>query len=496
MMKVVKREAVFIPIKDLTKSEAEAIKAKLHFAFYEDKACSKCEWLEERHNDVCDNCAAFKGSFDLASKVKIKDNSYLKIPVGSYKSVLRKHEYELVDKAKDRKIRKIEFTGTLKATQEAAVQDAIKKMRGVLEAPPRSGKTVIGTAMTCRLGVKTLILGAQKDWLEGFRETFVGSGTQKPLTDLNMKRIGFCKTLKDFETYDVCLATVQSLYSESGIKVLAQIRDMFSLIIIDEVHTAAASKFASIVSKLNAKYMLGLSGTPDRKDGKYVLVQNIVGPVLHEMEAQAMSPLVATIKTKFKKSYKGRPPWASMVSSLENDKARLELIANEAIADIKKGHLVLIPFAQKKAIAKTIDLINKKAGEVVAVEFTGSTAKKRPQLVQDARDYKVKVVVGTLKILSVGINIPRASMLYEVTMSSNLPNAKQRMMRVLTAHEGKPQPTIKFFLDDSDVRKNCMRNEYFGVLTKMLKPLIDEKTKEIMKTYFSKKASFEFDGDL
>lgn len=489
MTTVVKREAIFIPIKDLSEKQKTKIKEQLHFAFYEEKACKSCEWLEERHNDVCDNCAAFKGSYDLASTVKIKDNKYLKIPVGTYKSVLSKAgvEYELQDKSKETRIAKVKFTGQLRPAQQAAVEDMIKRKRGVLKAPPRSGKTVMGTAVTCQLGRKTLILASQKDWLDGFKETFVGSATQKPLTNLSTTRIGFCKTLRDFQTFDICLATVQSFYSDSGVKVLAKIRDMFSVIMMDEVHTSAASKYAVILSKLNAEYMYGFSGTPDRKDGKYVLVKNIVGPIIHEMEAQALSPTVMAVRTAYKKAYKGNSMWTTMVTSLETDKARLKLIAKEALKDVKLNHSILIPLARKKAIDSLVKLINEEAGETIAIAFTGTQAKIRPQLVQDARDYKVKVIVGTLKILSVGVNIPRASMLYEVTMSSNLPNAEQRMMRVLTDYAGKPAPVIKFFLDDLQVRKSCMRNEYFGALTKTLKPIIDERTKEIMKAYFNSK---------
>lgn len=492
-MQVVKREAVYIPVSELSVKQQDKIKSALHFAFYEDKACNKCEWLEERHTDVCDNCAAFKGSYDLAAPVKVKGTKYLRIPVGSHKKVLKDLDYELVDKSKVHRVKPYKFTGQLRPEQQDAVDAIVKRKRGVLKAPPRSGKTVIGSALACRLGVKTLLLGTQRDWLDGFMETFIGSATQKRMTDLSNKRIGYCKTLEDFEKYDVCLATFQSFYSDKGARVLKAIRDMFTLVIIDEVHTSAAAKAASIVSKINARMILGLSGTPARKDGKYVLVESIIGPVLHEMGSVAMSPTVEAVKSPYSKKYKGQMMWARMVSSLENDKKRIELIAEEAVKDIRNGHLILIPLAQKKPIAAVVKLINEKYGSAVAVEFTGAEAKKRPQLIQDARDYKIKAVVGTQKILSVGVNIPRASMLYELVMSSNLPNAEQRMMRVLTKVEGKPAPVIKFFLDDFDVRRSCMRNEYFGVLYK-LKPIISDKVKEIMKAYFSTKKNNDFGG--
>jgi hypothetical protein len=216
MIKVVQREAVFIPIKDISPKIKAAIEDKMHHAFYEAKACSTCDNLNERHNDLCDNCAAFKGSYRLASVQKVKDKSYLKVPVGGFETKIRPYlEYmgkdiKIVHKGVEPPVRPFKFTGTLKPEQELAVEALLKKRRGVLKAPPRSGKTVLSTALACRLSVKTLIIASQRDWLAGFYETFVGSDTQAPLTSLKKQRIGFCKKLEDFENYDVCLATVQT----------------------------------------------------------------------------------------------------------------------------------------------------------------------------------------------------------------------------------------------------------------------------------------------
>jgi hypothetical protein len=95
--------------------------------------------------------------------------------------------------------------------------------------------------------------------------------------------------------------------------------------------------------------------------------------------------------------------------------------------------------------------------------------------------------------MSTGINIPRASMLFEVCMSSNKENAEQRMRRVLTPMEGKPQPGIRYFLDDMGVRRNCLRNEYFQVMLPKMKPIISDNDRDALKNYFSAKASARFE---
>lgn len=495
-----KREAIFIPMKGLPREAVEKVKEKLSFKFYSEPACKACEWREERHSDMCDTCPAYTGGYDLASTVKIGEpgKRYLKIPIGSSEAIIKTLEGQhhirvnIVDKAKDVPIKPVKFTGKLRPEQVEAIAAMKKKKRGVLKSPPRSGKTVMGAALVCELGKKTLLLASQRDWLMGFMETFVGSKTQIPLTDIRSTRIGFCKTLQQFKDTDVCLCTVQTFYSENGQKLLAKIRSMFNVIIADEIQTGAADKYIKIIAQFNAEYMFGVSGTPQRKDMKEVLVENVLGPIIHEVHIERMRPQVRLTRTGYTKTTKGQVMWARMVSSLENDPKRLKVIAAQAVKDIEAGHLVLIPMSQIKPIAKLVNLINIAAGKKVCYPFTGKEDKATRDLtIQRARNYKIKCLVGTMKIISVGINIPRASMLYEQALSSNLPNAEQRFARVLTPMEDKPPPAIRFFLDDFKIRKNCLRNEYFNCLVPKYKPIVSDRDRKLFSDYLKQETTFE-----
>ena len=496
-MKLVVREGVFIPIKKITDTTKKIITKKLTYHFYkkEGQPCMECSNLPERPNDLCERCPVYDGCYKLFKNVVVGNNKYIQVPVGSLASVKKiiekidESETIIVDKQPENLfIKKINFTGKLLPQQQEAILPLIEKKRGELKAPPRSGKTVLSTALICKLRRKTLILANQRDWLVGFMETFVGSKTQKALTDIDKDRIGFCKDLDDFKKYDVCLATVQTFYSEKGQSILEKIRDFFEVVIIDEVHTAAAAKYLKIIGKINSRYMIGLSGTPYRKDTKHIMTEQLIGPVIHTIELKTMQPTVKVVSTNYKKNFRGNTPWHLLTGSIEKDEQRIKIIAKEVIKDVKDGHMVLIPLSGLKAIQKTIECINKIAGERLAYPFTGSLRKKdRDLTIENARRYKVKVIVGTSKILSTGINIPRASCIYEVSLSSNEANAEQRMRRVLTYTKDKPAPVIKFFLDDSNVRRNCMRNEWFNVVIKKIKPVVEQHEKDLMKAYFSSK---------
>ena len=491
-MKVFARERLYTRVDHLTKNVEKRITDKYTFHFFEDKACSQCEWYELRKSQgilgECEACAGYKGSAILAKRVKIKDHTYLATPLGDYKGLSTElskiEDCQLVEKHPIIPIKPIKFTAKLRDYQEEAVKYCAKGEKGVLMAPPRAGKTFMLTALICKLGVKSLLIASQRDWLMGFYETFVGSDTQKAATDLSKDRIGFCKKYDDFKKYDICLATVQTFHSENGQNLLKKLRDEFTLVGIDEVHTSSASKYIQEISQFNCKYKIGLTGTPDRKDGKYPLTAAVVGPILYQAEVQRLRPNVQCVRTHFSDGSSSQI-WAYIVRKIESNEKRLKLIADWALKDMNNGHMVLIPLTQVKPILNLVDIINKKAGKAVAYPFYGGLKKDiRDSTIQGAREYKIKIIVGNMRLLGTGINIPRASCLYHTTLSSNIPQAIQRFSRILTPYDDKPQPLIRLFLDDLSVSKGCLRNEYWNCLKPQFNPVIDEKNQTILNGWF------------
>lgn len=493
-IKVYKREAFLIKKSDLDAKTISKLENRNRFLFFEEKACKQCEFEPDKQasptgiGEACESCPAFKGAVSLSKDVVIKNKTYLSLPIGDRKSLESIVPHDLVYKSKHVETpfkRKIKFTGKLKDHQEEALDAVLKRKKGVIKAPPRSGKTVMATATICRIGCKTLIIAAQREWLDGFYETFCGSETQEALTNAKKKQVGFCKTYEDFMKYDVCIATYQTFLSDKGRKLLRKLRDVFTSLFIDECHYGAASKFASIIASFNVKYCIGLSATPARKDGRFRIVASLVGPTIYEAKIERLKPNIRLIRTNYARQHKGRVLWTTIVRALETDPQRLRLIAEEAVKDVKQGHMILIPLTQVKPIKALTMAINKLMGKRVAHEFHGSVQKnKRKQLIQDAREYKVRILVGNSKLVSVGINIPRASMLYDVALSSNVENCEQRTARVLTAYEDKPHPTLKIFLDPMDIRKRCLSNEWFNCIKPRFKPNISRKDEIALTSWF------------
>jgi superfamily II DNA or RNA helicase len=486
-VKALIRDGIYIPIRHITDEVETRIKKRFERdRFVKEATCEKCEWFSERVCDICERCPNYGGRITMFKEAELKEKKYLRLPYGDTKTLEKIFgDIEFLDKTPDRPMQKpIKFLGKLHDYQKEATNKMMKVRGGILKSAPRTGKTVMASYTVVKKGQKTVILASQKEWLDNFYETFVGSDTQPAMTSIKKKRIGFPKTVEECEKYDVCLFTYQKFLKPKGRKMLKKIRRMFGVMVVDEVQYASAPEFASVINTFICRHKFGLSGTPERKDEQHWIAEKLVGKVFHETTVERWVPQIELTWT----GLTGKMPtnWVYMVKKIEANPDRLKLMAKMAIKDMKAGHLVLIPLARVEVIKALTQAINTMVGETVAASFYGAT-KNRKQLIQDARDYKIKIIVGQIRLLSTGINIPRASCLYEVTPSSNMPKAEQRFSRILTPYEGKPAPLIRYFLDDVDVRRSCMRSEFFKCLWPLFRPKISAKTKDEFFAYLSKK---------
>jgi superfamily II DNA or RNA helicase len=357
------------------------------------------------------------------------------------------------------------FTGKLRSHQKKPIAKIIEVGYGVLKAPPRAGKTVMAVKIACALGLKTLIVAAQQEWLDEFYRTFCGNDTEAAMSNApdiekfeGTRIVGMCKTVADFQKFDVCLATYQTFITKGGKAKLKKIRSAFGLVIVDEVHFGAATEFSKVLLGINARHMIGLTGTDDRKDGMYPVVQDIIGPVKAQAFVETLLPTVKIIPTPAATTYNYKQ-WVYAMRYLANHKERNKLIVKHAVHDIKQGRSIVIPVTLVKHATLLANAINKRMGEQVAVAFVsqGLTKAKRQQILKDARSYKIKCVVGIRSLVQTGVNVPRWDTLYEVMPISNEPKFTQETARIRTTSDDKKPPLIKHFLEDFGPSKGCFR---------------------------------------
>lgn len=165
----------------------------------------------------------------------------------------------------------------LSPIQEAAVRELLRHEEGVLVAPPGSGKTRMACAVIAARSVPTLVLVHRKPLLDQWRLEL-----QRCL-GLSSKQIGQFGGGRRRRSRVVDLAMIQSLQPEGAGDVFAD----YGQVVVDECHHVPAVSFDGIVRKAAARYILGLTATPYRRDGLGELIMMRCGPIRHRFQADA-----------------------------------------------------------------------------------------------------------------------------------------------------------------------------------------------------------------
>lgn len=190
---------------------------------------------------------------------------------------------QMDDKRPQMDSRSFTFFGELGPAQKAAVDAMLAHDDGVLLAPPGSGKTVMGCAIIAARSVSTLILVHRKPLLEQWRsrlQEFLG---------LEKDEIGVLAQNSEIPKSGIVIGMVQTLVKSTS--PAAMLRP-FSQVIIDECHHVPAASFEAVLKESPARYFLGLTATPNRKDGLQKILFLQCGPIRHKMESDRDSGIV------------------------------------------------------------------------------------------------------------------------------------------------------------------------------------------------------------
>ncbi len=261
--------------------------------------------------------------------------------------------------------------------------------------------------------------------------------------------------------------------------------------LVHNCHYVPALQTSRILAQFSAERIYGLSGTVERKVSEEInIAHDLIGPVVHTTEVESLRAQLTTFFPRIKLTDpKGGSQYAYtyFMQHLESSTPRREKIVKEIIRYARMGHLVLVPLRHVAAILRWTQEINYETETPgFALPFYGGLKKdKRREFLQAAKDYKCRVLVGNIALLSTGLNIPRASCIFEVGATSNIPKAHQRMSRILTPLDDKPTPTIVYVLDDSEAIRKCRRNEFWNCVKPRFDPIISKNDYAALMGYLS-----------
>ena len=185
----------------------------------------------------------------------------------------------------------IKFKGSLRKEQEPIVKiyqdEAVKNGGGLISLKCGGGKTVLSLWIIALLKVKTIVV-VHKDFL-------MTQWRDRIMEFLPDARIGkIQQNTIDIENKDIVLAMVQSLSMK---EYEPEVFSSFGLAVFDECHHLGAEVFHKAMQKVSSKYMLGLSATPNRKDGLRKVFEWYIGPMVYTTKEKNTNLIVR------KKSY-------------------------------------------------------------------------------------------------------------------------------------------------------------------------------------------------
>jgi superfamily II DNA or RNA helicase len=176
-----------------------------------------------------------------------------------------------------------EFHGTLRAAQQRAVDAMLARETGVLCAPTAFGKTVVAAALIAARGVNTLVLVHRTSLLEQWRlrlQTFLRDDER----DVAVGSAGGGKTRL---TGRVDVAVMQSLVRRGAVDPIVE---SYGHVIVDECHHVGAASVTAILRRVRARFVTGLTATPERRDGLQALVYQQCGPIRHRATPSGSQP--------------------------------------------------------------------------------------------------------------------------------------------------------------------------------------------------------------
>ena len=230
----------------------------------------------------------------------------------------------------------VTFVGVLRPDQQSAVATMLGYDAGVLCAPTAFGKTVAAAAMIAKRGVNALVLVHRTELLKQWQERLqallgVGKGT-----------IGTIGGGKAKPTGKIDIAVMQSLSRQGEVNPLVE---NYGHVIVDECHHVGAVSFDAILKRTKAKYVLGLTATPFRRDGQQPIIFMRCGPIRHTAAKPAGAPHdleVAPYSLHARIDLPSEAGIQDVFRHLANDQVRTAAISDEIEHAFNHGRKVLV----------------------------------------------------------------------------------------------------------------------------------------------------------
>lgn len=340
-----------------------------------------------------------------------------------------------------------EFRAELRPLQQQAVSKIADYDNGILCAPTAFGKTAVAAWLIAQRTVNTLVLVHRQQLLDQWRARlamFLG---------MPLKSIGQIGGGKTNRTGGIDVALLQSLHRKEEIKDFVA---EYGQVIVDECHHISAFTFEQVMKQVKARYVLGLTATPTRKDGHHPIIYMQCGPVQFSFSARKMTeetPFEHKVIPRFTE-FRLAPDEADVTiqdvyAALVRDRQRNELIANDLLEAVHSGRSPLLLTGRTEHLTDLAAQISGLLKNVFVLK--GGMGKKQRQAVAEALaavpEVEQRVILATGSYIGEGFDDARLDTLFLAVPISWRGTLQQYVGRLHRLHDNKRVVQVYDYVD-------------------------------------------------
>jgi superfamily II DNA or RNA helicase len=334
------------------------------------------------------------------------------------------------------------FAGELTTPQQAALDALAEHDTGLLWGATGFGKTVVATALIARRAVSTLILVHRAELLAQWRAR-LAAFLERPID-----QIGALGSGEDHLTGILDVALLQSLARRLDETDLA----CYGQVIVDECHHVPAVSFETILKAIPARYVLGLTATPIRRDGQHPIMHMQIGSVRYSSPRGEISVEVPEVRlTPLEPDVAIAPdtPIQTVLATVARSEPRNDRIIRDVLGLFGAGRRVLLLTERTDHVA----ILESRLQEVGPALFRlhgRMTVRARKATLASFREWSGAtpfILLATGRLIGEGFDDPRFDALVLALPFSWKGTLQQYVGRLYRPSPDKPRAIILDYVD-------------------------------------------------
>ena len=323
----------------------------------------------------------------------------------------------------------ITFSLNLKEEQKIPAQHTInaymEKGGGILSLPCGFGKTILALYFISVLKKKTIVI-VHKEFL-------MNQWIERIKFALPMAKVGIVQADKcEIENSDIVIGMLQTLSMKEFPEGTF---DDIGHVIIDECHRIPSRVFSKALLKINSNYMLGLSATPNRKDGLTKVLKYYIGDIIYSVKSceknivKVERYILDSNDEAYNKevfNFKGQAQMPTMINNIGNCYKRTKLIMDKVVSEIKahENRQILILSDRKQHLEDMFKIAKEQGIESVGYYVGGMKKEKLKE------NESCKILLGTYPMANEGLDIQTLNGLVLSTPKSDIIQSVGRIDRI------------------------------------------------------------------